>query len=333
VCIEDKIFFSNMNKSLSYLFEFLPFILGLSFNQPKFRPTATWNTNGITFANRTAIGSIPLGIFIDSNNTVYVPNRQTNQILVWNEGSESPTNIVYGNFTNFTNPNSLFVTSNGDIYIDDGALNGRVQKWISTTETFNTVMNVNSSCFGLFIDISDSLYCSMTNHHRVVKRSLNDPVMTSVVVAGTGIPGSASNELSDPIGIFVDVNFDLYVADCENDRIQLFQPEQSNGVTIAGRTSQNPTISLSCPSGIVLDAVKYLFIVDQGNHRIVGSGPNGFRCLVGCYGSGSASNQLSSPWSLSFDSYGNMFVIDTDNDRTQKYVLLEDFRGKLEIVW
>ncbi|CAF4342654.1 unnamed protein product, partial [Adineta steineri] len=46
------------------------------------------------------------------------------------------------------------------------------------------------------------------------------------------------------------------------------------------------------------------FIADYFNNRIVGSGPNGFRCLVGCSTvAGSASNQLYYPSSLSFDSY------------------------------
>ncbi len=244
-----------------------------------------------------------------------------------NEGSESPTKIVSGNFKN---PYSLFVASNGDIYIDDGYKNRRVQKWKSTSETFATVMNVNSSCMGLFVDIKDNLYCSMSDHHRVVKRSLNDPVMTSVIVAGTGIQGSASNELSEPYGIFVDVNLDLYVADRENDRIQLFQPEESNGITVAGSESPYPTITLDCPSGISLDASKYLFIVDQDNHRIVGSGPNGFRCLVGCYGEGSQSNQLNFPFSFSFDRSGNIFVTDQYNNRIQKFLLMENSSGKVK---
>jgi sugar lactone lactonase YvrE len=288
-----------------------------------------WNPNGITFANRSIVGEYPLAIFVNTNNTIYVAHPQNNQILVWNEGSESPTKIVPGNFTN---PWSLFVTSNGDIYIDDGEENGRVQKWISTNKTFDTVMNVNSSCDGLFVDINDSLYCSMSHHHYVVKRSLNDPVMTTIIVAGTGIEGSASNELSGPRGIFVDVNLDLYVADCRNHRVQLFQLEQSNGTTVAGRELPNPTISLNCPSGIVLDALKYLFIVDFGNHRIVGSGPNGFRCLVGCSGSGSQSHQLIFPSSLNFDRSGNMFVVDQANNRIQRFIYSEVSCGEFKIV-
>jgi sugar lactone lactonase YvrE len=163
-----------------------------------------------------------------------------------------------------------------------------------------------------------------------VKKSLNDPVMTSVIVAGTGIEGPTSNELSGPVGIFVDVNLDLYVADCANDRIQLFQPEESNGITVAGSTSLYPTISLNCPSGIVLDAEKYLFIVDQDSQRIVGSSPNGFRCLVGCYGEGSQSNQLNYPFSFSFDSSGNMFVSDQYNHRIQRFLLTENSFGKVK---
>ncbi|CAF4131525.1 unnamed protein product, partial [Adineta steineri] len=86
-------------------------------------------------------------------------------------------------------------------------------------------------------------------------------------------------------------------------------------------------ITLYCPTGIILDAEKYLFIVDNGNHRIVGSALNGFRCLVGCFGAGSQSNQLNYPFSFSFDSYGNMFVTHSLNHRIQKFQYLEESCG------
>ena len=57
------------------------------------------------------------GIFINTNNTIYVANREKNEIVVWEENSIHPTKIIHGDFTD---PRSLFVTSNGDIYIDDG---------------------------------------------------------------------------------------------------------------------------------------------------------------------------------------------------------------------
>jgi len=171
----------------------------------------------------------------------------------------------------------------------------------------------------------------MSYEHQVVKRSLNDPQMTLIIVAaGTDKPGSGANDLNSPRGIFVDVNFDLYVADCENNRIQLFQLGELNGITVAGSTSPNPTINLQCPSGIVVDVEKNLFIADNNNNRIVGSSVNGFRCLVGCFGGGLLSNQLYGPFSLSFDRSGNMFVADRKNNRIQKFQYSETCFGKLE---
>jgi tripartite motif-containing protein 71 len=300
--------------------------LALLFNQPKFCLTPVWNRNGITFANQSIIGSSPRTIFINGKDSVYTVNQETDQILVWDDNNSYIRKAISGYFFN---PSSIFVTSNGDIYISDGQSSGRVQKWISSTNTFVTVMNVYSSCYGLFVDTNDNLYCSMSNHHQVGKKALHDSRITSVIVAGTGTKGSASNELDHPHGVFVDIKFDLYVADCENDRVQKFRSGESDGITFAGRESSSLTIALNCPTRITFDAQKYLFIVDSNNHRIIGSGPNGFRCLVGCYGSGSRSTQLSFPSGLSFDRFGNMFVVDQKNKRIQKFQYLENSCGKL----
>ncbi|CAF3641687.1 unnamed protein product [Adineta steineri] len=297
----------------------------VSFNQPKLCPTATWNPNGIIFANHSIVGHRPTAIFVNSNNTIYVANRENNTIVMWHEERVNLTKIIHGNFTQ---SNSLFVTLNGDIYIDDGEKNGQVQKWSAETNKFNIVMNVNSSCYGLFIDINNTLYCSMSNHHQVVKRSLDDVVITlNHVAAGTGIAGDHSNQLNNPRGIFVDVNLNLYVADCFNHRVQLFQLGQSNGITVANEYVSYElsfTVGFDCPSGIILDAEKNLFIVDQNKNRIIGSGLHGFRCLVGCDEVDSQSNQLSSPFSLSFDRYGNMLVTDQSNNQIQKFQYFEE---------
>ncbi|CAF4112149.1 unnamed protein product, partial [Adineta steineri] len=325
-----NIFVTDQSNSRIQKFLLMKESFALSFNQPKFCSTAIWNYNGITIANQSIVGQYPNAIFVNTNNTIYVANKENNTIVMWQEESDNPTKII---LSNFTQPYSLFVTSDGDIYIDDGFKNGRVQKWIVETSTFVTVMNVNTSCWGLFVDMNDTLYCSMYNHHQVVKRSLNDVVMASKhVVAGTGIKGSTSKQLNGPRGIFVDVNLDLYVADCINSRVQLFRSGESNGITVAGGSSPHRTIGLNYPTGIILDADKYLFIVDQNHHRIVGSGVNGFRCLVGCYGQGSQSNQLNNPFSFSFDHFGNIFVTDQWNHRIQKFQYFEESCGKFIMI-
>ena len=211
--INDNFIHSDL-LSFSFLF------LAPSVHQPKFCSTASWNPNAITVANQSVVGSDPWSVFVNRNNTIYVANRQNKKILVWHEDSVNSTQTTSANFKNLR---SLFVTFNGDIYIDDGLNNDRVQKWTAETQAFVTVMYVITSCFGLFVDVNDTLYCSIYQNNQVVKRWLNDSNITSsIIVAGTGHPGSALDELNSPRGIFVDVNFDLYVADCRNDRVQLF---------------------------------------------------------------------------------------------------------------
>jgi sugar lactone lactonase YvrE len=265
-----------------------------------------------------------MAIFVNTNNTVYIASTSDNRILVFSEGSMTPMRNISDDLIS---PSSLFVTVDGNIYADN-RMNNRVDMWTSNATNSVPVMYLISPCFGLFVDIANNLYCSSPSNHRVIKKSLDDQSNTSMTVAGVGSNGSASDMLSFPVGIFVDINFDLYVADSGNDRIQLFRYGQLNGITVVGSGSSTTTITLKGPTGIVLDADNYLFIADRGNHRIIGSGPNGFRCLVGCSGSGSASNQLGLPSSLSFDSYGNIFVVDLNNNRVQKFILEFNSCGK-----
>ncbi|CAF0948781.1 unnamed protein product [Adineta steineri] len=289
----------------------------ISFNQPKFGAYATWNSNGITFATNSTVGTSPYGIFIDTNNTVYVANRANNQIQVWLSGSSIPTrNITSG----ITSPYSIFATIIGDIYVDNGYTNNRVDKWASNRNISNSVMQVQDACYDLFIDVNNTLYCSLYTEHQVAIKSLNGNSSMWIVAAGTECSGSTSNTLNNPRGIFVDTNLNLYVADCGNDRVQLFLFGQVTAMTVAGSTATG-TISLNCPSDVALDGDGYIFIVDSGNNRIIGSGPNGFRCIIACAStSGSASNQLSNPSTFSFDSYGNIYVTDQSNNRVQKFM-------------
>ncbi len=217
----------------------------------------------------------------------------------------------------------IFVTINGDIYVGFGNTTGQVNKWTSNTNTSVPVMYINSLYYGLFVDINDTLYCSIRDQHQVVNKWLNDNTTTSTTIAGTGSASSGSNTLNQPHGIFVDINFDLYVVDTGNNRIQLFKAGQVNGSTIAGSGAQG-TITLNSPRWIALDANKYLYIQDQGNDRVIGSGPNGFYCLFGCSGSGSSSNQLFYPQSMAFDSFGNIFVTDSWNNRIQKFAVQDN---------
>jgi hypothetical protein len=254
-----------------------------------------------------------------------VTNKDNNYVQVWLEGNTTPIRTLS---TGLDSPYGIFVTITGDIYVDNGYTHHQVNLWTLNATNGVTTMYVSGRCWGVFLDIYENLYCSLYDSHQVIKRSFNNSANTTTILAGNGSAGSASNMLDNPRGIFVDTDLNLYVADYANNRIQFFRLGELNGTTVAG-SSASGTITLSGPAGVVLDADGYLFISDNYNNRIIGSFPNGFRCIIGCSEvSGSDSNDLNSPWGISFDSYGNLFVADGYNSRIQKFFLATNSCGK-----
>jgi sugar lactone lactonase YvrE len=305
------------------------FILGVSYNQPKFSSCATWNSNAVTFPSSNLPNSIPNTVFVNMNNTIYVTSTGYNCVQVWLEGNSTPTrNYCAGSLY----PYAVFVTITGDVYIDNGYFYHQVDKWTSNATNSTVAMYVPGSCYGLFVDIYNNIYCSLFAFNHVMKRSFTDDANTSTIIAGNSTVGSTPNLLNGPCGIWVDIKLNLYVADCNNHRIQFFQSGKLNATTIAGSEAYG-TITLLYPTAVVLDADGNLFIADTYNYRIVGSFSSGFRCIAGCSGNfGSGSNRLYQPRSLSFDSYGNLFIADTQNNRIQIFFLSTNSCGKCRII-
>ena len=258
---------------------------------------------------------------------MYVAARKLNQVQLWTESSSEPTIVIS---KSLTSPYSLFVVRPGDIYVDNGK-NGWVEMRHFATSVETVVLNVEDYCFDLFVDQSDTLYCSLVNLHQVVKKLSGRMADGTIIAAGNRVQGSTANTLSYPEGLFVDLDENLYVADCGNDRVQRFAKGQLIGMTVVSGAISG-SCSLSCPNGIVLDADSYLFISDQNKNRIVRSGPDGCRCLIGCSEvQGAVPHQLSYPAAIHFDSYGNLFVADQGNSRIQKFLFLESSCSKCSI--
>lgn len=300
---------------------------GVSYNQPWICPSGIWNDTATTFVGTSVVGSNPINIFLDNTNALYLFNPGDGLIQMWSTENDTPTRNLS---TTFAKVSDIFVANDGDIYVANEN-NGQVIKWELKQTNSISVVNFSASCYSLFIDTNNTLYCSIDDQHQVRKISLiNSNTSVSILAAGTGTSGSSSTTLNSPRGIFVSDGFNLYVADCGNDRIQLFRFGQLNATTIAG-SAVSGTISLNCPTDVILDADDYLFISDTNNHRIVGSKSSGFQCLVGCYGRhGAGADEFNHPRGLAFDSFGNLFVVDKDNDRIQKFLSINNTCSKYE---
>lgn len=262
-------------------------------------------------------------MFIDLNDTIYVAARGKRQIIIWPK-----TNVTYKAMRISSEPaRGITVGSNGEIYVDNM---NNTDVWVQNSSQRVVAMITTSSCFALFIDIKENLYCSVYDNKFVIKKSFMDSADITTIVADSRIPNGTAIRLERPTGIFVDFQLNIYVADPFKNRILRYSKNNLTAVVVAGTGAPN-TIDLTHPTGVYLDADGYLFISDQQAHRIVGSGPLGFRCIVGCQRrNGSDSNQLHSLFSFAFDSYGNLFVCDTENHRIQRFELMRNSCRKFD---
>lgn len=295
--------------------------IGISYNTPKLCPNATWNLSAMTFASQSVIGSAPYAIFVNNKNTVYTLNRDNGTLLVWFNQTNLVRKKIAGNASALL---TIFVSDNDEIFVDNGDLFNRVDKYTLNSTDNETIVYVCKSCFGLFIDRLNNFYCALANSNQVIRKSLNRTDSSWSVVAGTGSWGLAPDRLDIPRGIFVDTDLNLYVSDFNNNRIQLFPFGQLNGTTVAGNGSLTYTIELNGPTSVILDADRYLFIVDSLNHRIIGSGPDGFRCIAACNGTGLGASGMQYPRTMSFDNDGNLFISDQLGKRIQKFILISN---------
>lgn len=254
----------------------------------------------------------------------YFPNLST--CAQWNSNSTGLTeqlalNLNMKKLVDLSTGNSYFI--NGDIDSDS------VVKRLAGTFSFEIVAPFPQSCITIFIDINDMIYCSMYQHHYIAVKSLYNNSDMITIAAGTGIEGSKAHMLAYPMGIFVNVDLDLYVVDCNNDRIQLFLSGEFEGKTVAGTLD---TIILKYPSSIVLDVHNYMYIVDTGNNRIVAGTPDGFRCILACTTNDALfHHDFSFSIRMAFDSLGSIYIDDIEFMSIQKFLLLQDKCGKFHI--
>jgi DNA-binding beta-propeller fold protein YncE len=119
--------------------------------------------------------------------------------------------------------------------------------------------------------------------------------------------------LNGPGGIAVSGST-VYVADCGNNRVDVFDRTSTNYVTSIGTG-----ILSGCPTGMILHPVDgYLYVVETANNRVHKLNLNGTD--QGTFaGPGSGNGQLTTPYGIAVDVYGYVFVADTANNRVAKY--------------
>lgn len=160
--------------------------------------------------------------------------------------------------------------------------------------------------------------------------------------AGTGESGYAdggdarSAKLDWPIGLALDRQENLYIADAGNNRIRKVDHAKGTITTVAGGAGEfegntgddGPATQalLSFPFGVAVARDRTVVFTDTGNHRLRAITPGGTIYALagtgrwGFYGDGNSAidAELDGPEGVALDSIGDLFIADTENQRVRE---------------
>lgn len=297
----------------------------------------------------------PRGITVDAQGYVYVADAVGSHRIRKISPSGVVTTIA-GNgtqgFTNgnsavatFASPSAVAVDGQGNVYVGD-QINNCIRK-ISTAGVVSIYAGtgvagaVDGSAAtaqfnapqGVVFDNQGNLYVADGQNHAIRKISPSGAVST---LAGTGKQGYADGngnvaQFNGPLGVTVDDQLNVYVADLGNDRIRKIT---AAGVvsTLAGGTygffdGIGSAAQFKHPYGVVVDNQRNVYVADMFNNRIRKVTPAGVVSTVaGFDAQGFTDGDVSvatffSPIGITIDTQGNLYEGDGGNYRIRKITM------------
>lgn len=237
--------------------------------------------------------------------------------LRWNQRGV----IVAGNGTGgsalnqLQEPNFIHIDANDSLYICDHH-NYRVQEWPKGAAFGTEIVSVGNGSFdhpeGITFDRDGHMYITGRTHQRVLRFS-PDSRNGTTVAGQADVTGSTSGLLNDPLGLDVDENLNLYIAERENRRVMRWAPSATSGTVLidAGYRLYGLLLSIFSSDQVYVsseerDAV-YLWTFGSLTPAVTLTAVN------------SPIATLKSPRGIKYDMYGNLYVADKGNQRVVMY--------------
>ncbi|MCX2860546.1 gluconolaconase [Paucibacter sp. PLA-PC-4] len=188
----------------------------------------------------------------------------------------------------FADPYGLAVDAQGRIYVADGGTSNRIRVLTAEGQVLTLAGSgaegwrdgsAAEAAFhtpsGLALDAAGNLYVADTGNHRIRKITPEGQVST---LAGDGQPGHRDGpadqaRFNGPLGLAVDGQGRVLVADSYNDRIRLISAE-GQVLTLAGgelpgeRDGVGAEARFDTPTALVINSDGHALVADAGNHAI-----------------------------------------------------------------
>jgi DNA-binding beta-propeller fold protein YncE len=251
----------------------------------------------------------PRAVAVDAEGRVYVADTGNHRVQVF-DGEGRLLQVWSGGDEAFVEPLAIAVDSRGHVLVLDSHTNW-IQRFDVEGHHLGGFGGPSAGFFharGLAVDGQDNVYVADTGFCHIIKYS-PDGVQVEVF----GDRGSGEGQLMEPVGLAIDANGDIYVADVSNQRIQRLDVlgRYLDSWPIAPSESVNGTHLVLGDDGLLYatEPARQRFVVFTKDGKVVGRWGQG----------GQGSGQFDRPTGFALDGQGYLYVADTYNHRIQKW--------------
>lgn len=226
-------------------------------------------------------GYVPYGIAIGPEEGLFLTDAQTNSVLHYLHGATSPV-TTWGkagfNPGEFTMPFGIAWDKGNRVYVVDGH-NHRVQVFglgsdadpqrvalFMFGEEGSGDLHFKSPR-GIAVNSKGQVTVADAGNNRVKIYSVFlTPLKWAKVDKVWGQRGQGEGQFNFPMGVAVDSQDNIYVADYRNNRIQKFCPQ--GAFLLAWGTAGEGAGQFQRPIGIAIDGQDRIYVVDEHTHRV-----------------------------------------------------------------
>jgi hypothetical protein len=158
--------------------------------------------------------------------------------------------------------------------------------------------------WGVAVDVNGNVFVSDYENSRVMMWQPGSVTGTLVAGIGNGTAGNGSSQLSCPLGIYLDQNLALYIADACNNRIQKWLSGSSTGTTVG---------QIGFPTDVSVDTYGTVYALSGGGL---------YRFYVGSTSGTLVVTNYQYGFGFKFDSIGNVYLADFGANEIKKYNLI-----------
>lgn len=266
----------------------------------------------------------PASIAIDAAGDIWVTDANNNRVQKFNQEGDFLAKFGPGGSGNgqFSGPEGIAIDAEGNLWVSD-TYNGRVQKFNAQGEFLQVVGSKGSGegqigeATGIDVDSAGNVWIADWQNNRVSVFDSEGEFLDSFGSQGTG-----EGQFNRPDALDIDAAGNVWVGDQNNDRIQRFDLAGQYVDEFGTPGSGEGQFNFTWPMGLHADDQGHIWVSDNLNHRIqrwtIPNEKTSHISHTGAYGeAGAADGQLQAPSDVAIGPEGDMWVVDTENDRIQ----------------